>query len=76
MIRFFDFGENFMPNLRHLLCVEPQQKVGQTSWTDKFFMFEALASLHIQRPTFQFVHYHSFRVRRRPCYLLLALDYR
>ena len=30
-------------------------------------MFEALASLHIQRLTFQFVHCRSFRVRRRPC---------
>ena len=39
---------------------------GQTSWTDQFFLFEALASSHIQRFSFQFVHWCSFRVRRRP----------
>ena len=40
----------------------------QTSWTDQFFLFEALASSHIQRFSFQFVHCRSFRVRRRPCF--------
>ena len=43
--------------------------VGWTSWTDQFFLFEALASLHIKRLSFQFVHCRSFRVRRRPCFL-------
>merc|ERR1711954_636312 len=40
---------------------------GQTSWKDQFFLFEALASLHIRRFSFQFVHCRSFRVRQRPC---------
>ena len=31
---------------------------GGTSWTDQFFIFEAFASLHIQRLLFQFVHCH------------------
>ena len=39
----------------------------QTSWTDQLYIFEALASLQIQRLTFQFVHCRSFRVRQRPC---------
>ena len=47
-----------------------------TSWTDildrpagrtSFFLFEALATLHIQRISFQFVYCCSFRPRRRPC---------
>ena len=38
-----------------------------TSWTDQFFLFEALASSHIQTLTFQFVHCRSFRVGQRPC---------
>ena len=42
---------------------------GQTSWTVQFFLFEALASSHIRRLTFQFVHCRSFRVRQRPCLL-------
>ena len=43
----------------------------QISWTDQFSLFEALASSHIiRRLTFQFVHCHSFRVWRRPCYLI------
>ena len=33
-----------------------------------FFLFEALASSHIRRFSFQFVHCRSFRVRRRPCF--------
>ena len=37
---------------------------GQTSWTDQFYLFEALASLHIRRFSFQFVHCRSFRVRQ------------
>ena len=45
----------------------------QTSWRDQFFLFEALASLHIQRFSFQFVHCRSFRVRRRPCLLISCL---
>ena len=40
---------------------------GRTSWIDQFSLFEALASLHIQRLTFQFVRCRSFRVRPRPC---------
>ena len=47
---------------------------GRTSWTDQLdrpvFLFEALASSHIRRFSFQFVHCRSFRVRRRPCFLL------
>ena len=35
---------------------------------DQFSLFEALASSHIQRLTFQFVHCRSFWVRRRPCF--------
>ena len=42
---------------------------GRTSWMDQFFLFEALASSHIQRFFFQFVHCRSFRVRRRPCFV-------
>ena len=41
---------------------------GQISWTDQFFLFEALASSHIRRFSFQFVHCWSFWVRRRPCF--------
>ena len=40
---------------------------GRISWTDQFSLLEALASLHIRRLTFQFVHCRSFRVRGRPC---------
>ena len=42
---------------------------GWTSLTDQLFLFEALASSHIRRLTFQFVHCCSFRVRLRPCSL-------
>ena len=35
-------------------CVN--RSASQTSWTDQFFLFEALASSHIRRWTFQFVH--------------------
>ena len=42
---------------------------GWISWMDQFSSFEASASSLIQRLTFQFVHCHSFRVRRRPCFL-------
>ena len=42
------------------------RSVSQTSWTDQLSLFEALASLHSQRLTFQFVCCRSFRVRRRP----------
>ena len=46
-----------------------------TSWTDQlddqFFLFEALASSHIRRLMFQFVHCHSFRVRWRSCFFIL-----
>ena len=45
------------------------RSAGRISWTDQFSLFEAMASLHIRRLTFQFVHCRSFRVRRRPCYL-------
>ena len=45
-----------------------RQTSWQTSWTDQFFLFKALASLHIRRFSFQFVHCRSFRVRRRPCF--------
>ena len=41
-----------------------------TSWTDQFFLFEALASSHMRRFSFQFVHCRSFRVRRRPCFVM------
>ena len=44
---------------------------GQTSWTDQFFLFEAMASLHVRRLIFQFVHCPSFRVRWRPCFYLI-----
>ena len=44
------------------------EPAGQTSRTDQLFLFEALASLHIRRLMFQFVHCCSFRVQRRPCY--------
>ena len=40
---------------------------GRISWMDQFFLFEALASSHIRRLTFQLVHCRSFQVRRRPC---------
>ena len=42
----------------------------QTSWMDQLFLFEALASLHLQRFFFKFVHCRSFRVRQRPCFFL------
>ena len=42
---------------------------GLTSWTDQFSIPKALASLHIRRFAFQFVHCRSFRVRRRPCFI-------
>ena len=42
---------------------------GRTSWTDQSFLFEALASSHIQRFSFQFVHCRSLRVQRRLCFL-------
>ena len=42
---------------------------GQTSWRDQFFLFEVLASSHIWRLTFQFVHCRSFRVQQRPCFI-------
>ena len=29
---------------------------GQTSWADQLFLFETLASSHIRRSSFQFVH--------------------
>ena len=48
---------------------------GQTSWTDQFSLFGALASLHIRRLTFQFVHCHSFRVQLRPCFVTDGLTY-
>ena len=50
------------------LCKSDQvdRPVGRTSWTDQFFLFEALARSHFWRLTFQFVHCHSFPVRRRP----------
>ena len=35
---------------------------GRNSWTNQFSLFEALASSHILRLTFQFVHCRSFRV--------------
>ena len=41
---------------------------GRTSWTGQFFSSEALASSHIRRFSFQFVHCWSFWVRRRPCF--------
>ena len=41
----------------------------QTSWTDQFFIFKALAISHIWRLTFQFVHCRSFWVRQKPCFL-------
>ena len=47
---------------------------GQTSWADQFFLFEAFGSLHIRRFSFQFVHCRSFRVRRRPCFLIYYLE--
>ena len=40
---------------------------GQISLRDQFSLLEALASSHIRRLTFQFVHCRSFRVRRRTC---------
>ena len=45
----------------------------QTSWTDQFFLFEALASSHIWKLTFQFVHCRSFRVRQRPCFVVVVV---
>ena len=48
--------------------------VGWTSWIDQFFLFEALASSHIRRFSSQFVHCRSFRVRRRPCFLLKSVN--
>ena len=39
----------------------------QTSWMDQFFLCEALASPHIRRFFFKFVHCRSFQVWRRPC---------
>ena len=39
---------------------------GRISWTDQFFLFEDLASSHIWRLKFQFVHCRSFR--QRPCF--------
>ena len=49
---------------------------GRTSWTDQLdrpvLLFEALASSHIRRFSFQFVHCRSFRVRRRPCFIKSA----
>ena len=45
---------------------------GQISWTDQFFIFEALAILDTQRLLFQFVHCRSFRVRQRPWLIMNA----
>ena len=39
-----------------------------TSLTHQFFLFQALASLHIWRSTFLFVHCRSFRFQRIPCF--------
>ena len=65
--------------------VRPVRRTSQTdqldelarriSQTDQFVIFEALASSHIRRLTFQFVHCRSFRVRRRPCLSDLAILY-
>ena len=49
---------------------------GRTSWTDQFSLFEALASLHIRRLTFQFIHCRSFRVWRRPCFSVVYFPHR
>ena len=46
---------------------------GRISWIDQFSLLEALASSHIRRLTFQFVHCRSFRVRRRSCFSLILL---
>ena len=46
---------------------------GRTNCTDQIFIFEAMASLLIQRLTVQFVHCCSFRVRRRPCLIPVLL---
>ena len=43
---------------------------GCTSWMDLFSLFEALASLHIQRLRFQSVHCCSFWVRWKPCSII------
>ena len=40
----------------------------QTSWKDQFSTFEALASFHIRRLTFQFLHCRIFQIRQRPCW--------
>ena len=41
---------------------------GRTSWTDQIFLFEALASSHIQRFSFQFVDCCRLLVQQRPCF--------
>ena len=54
----------------------------RTSWMDQldrpardqFFLFEVLASSHIRRFSFQFIHCRSFRVRRRPCSFLKIIN--
>ena len=60
----------FATSLQHVQRTSWKDKLdvpaGQTRWTDQFSLLEALASSHIQRLTFQFVHCRSFRVQRRP----------
>ena len=52
------------------------RQAGRTSQTDQVggsvLFFEALASLHIQRLTFPFVHCRSFQVQQKPCFTSLG----
>ena len=61
-----------LSDLDHLLSCGPVV-LQEHDQTDQFSIFEALASSHIRRLTFQFVHCCSFRVQRRPCFLTLQI---
>ena len=72
------FATSACYNVHSAICIESaiqinlmdqlNRSASQTSWIDQFSIFEALASLYIQRLTFQFVHYRSFTVLQRPCF--------
>ena len=54
-------------NVHSTICIDLLYKSAnvlarQISWTDNFFLFEALTSLHIRRLTFQFVLFVSYIV--------------
>ena len=65
-------GQLVRPTGRTSWTDQLDRSARQISWMDQFFLFEALASSHIRRFSFQFVHCCSFRVRRRPCFCAVS----